>query len=65
MRQTNPKYQIIQTSESAGFEFFSFWPFEIVSNFGFRASNFDLILGDLGALSAINIRESRWKGIRT
>ena len=26
------------------FEFFSFWSFEFVSNFGFRASNFSLII---------------------
>ena len=30
-------------------ELFSFWSFEFVSNFGFRASNFNLILGALGA----------------
>ena len=28
------------------FEFFSFWSFEFVSNFGFRASNLSLIIGD-------------------
>jgi hypothetical protein len=46
-KQTNEadkrKYQIVQTSESSRFEFFSFWSFEFVSNFGFRASNFNLL----------------------
>ncbi len=51
------------------FEFFSFWSFEFVSNFGFRASNFSLIIGDpfdvaQDMLGASNIRESRCKGIR-
>jgi len=69
MRQTNPKYQIIQTSESARFEVFFFSSFEFVSNFGFRASSFNF-LGDpfdvaQDMLGASNIRESRCKGIHT
>jgi len=36
MTQTKSKYQIIQTLESARFEFFFFWSFEFVSDFELR-----------------------------